>query len=388
MKRSLWEVLGLTVVFSPMILLIGFVAWVGTAIYIGSSLYVYLIPIAVISGIILMVIGLAGWMKPKWFKRLAYGLLIAALLTVAGNEGIKLYHNSFGKIGSEVRLTAYMPFSPNSKVALLGESAAFRAKAPLPQLDGATALYPLYASFAQASYPEDDYDPWSSKVRSSKTSEAYASLIKGQADIIFVAGPSDAQLSSAKIAGVELEQTPIGMEAFVLFVHNGNPVTGLTTEQVKEIYSGKITNWSQLGGKDQPIKAFQRPEDSGSQTALQRLMEGEELMEPLKEEVASGMGGIISQTADYRNYPGAIGYSYLFYATEMAGNGKIRLLEIDGIAPTRENINNGTYPLASSFYAVTAGSDNPNVEGFIEWILSEQGQLLVEKTGYTPLDAP
>ncbi|MHA7963285.1 PstS family phosphate ABC transporter substrate-binding protein [Paenibacillus sp. CAU 1782] len=385
MKRSSWENVGLFVVFAPMIALVGFVLWVGTAIFISDRLYTYLIPVAVIAGIALLAIGLLGGLKGKWGKRLIGALLIAAILTIAGNESVKLYHKSFGVVGSEVSLYAYKPFTKGTKAVSLDEEPAFKSGQPLPAMDGATALYPLYSSFAQAVYPEGDYNPSNSKVRSSKTPEAYASLIKGEADIIFVAGPSDMQLQNAKTAGVEMKLTPLGKEAFVFFVHKDNLVTGLTTEQVKEIYSGKLTNWSQLGGKNGAIKAFQRPEDSGSQTALQRLMGETELMEPLKEEIAGGMGGIISQTADYRNYPGAIGYSFLFYATEMVGNGKIRLLEIDGIAPTRENISNGTYPLASNFYAVTTDSDNPNLEGLLEWITSEQGQKIVEKVGYTPV---
>lgn len=385
LNRTTWENIGLFVVFAPMIALVGFVLWVGSAIFASDRFYTYFIPVAVIASIVLLAIGIMGRLKGKVGKRLIGGLLLAAVLTIGCNEGVNLYHKSFGVVGSEVSLFAYRPFAKDTKAVALDEAADFKAIQPLPVMDGATALYPLYASFAQAVYPEGDYNPNNSKVRSTKTQEAYASLIKGEADIIFVAGPSDMQLWNAKTAGVEMKLTPLGKEAFVFFVHKDNPVTGITTEQVKEIYSGKITNWSQLGGKNAAIKAFQRPEDSGSQTALQRLMGDTKLMEPLKEEVASGMGGIISQTADYRNYPGAIGYSFLFYATEMVGNGKIRLLEIDGIAPTRENIRNGTYPLASDFYAITAGSDNPNLDGLLEWMTSEQGQKIIEKVGYTSL---
>jgi phosphate transport system substrate-binding protein len=385
LKRTTWENIGLFIVFAPMIALVGFVIWVGTALFSNDRFYSYFIPIAVIASIVLLAIGIMGRLKGKAGKRIIAGLLLVAVLCIAGNEGINLYHKSFGVVGSEVSLTAYKPFVKDTKAVSLGEDAGFKVVQPLPVMDGATALYPLYASFAQAIYPQGDYNPINSKVRSTKTQEAYTGLIKGEADIIFAAGPSDMQLWNAKTAGVELKLTPLGKEAFVFFVHKDNPVTGITSEQIREIYSGKLTNWSQLGGKDAAIKAFQRPEDSGSQTALQRLMGDTKLMEPLKEDVASGMGGIISQTADYRNYPGAIGYSFLFYATEMVGNGKIRLLEIDGIAPTRENIRNGTYPLANDFYAITAGSDNPNLDGLLEWITSEQGQKIVEKVGYTPI---
>lgn len=207
----------------------------------------------------------------------------------------------------------------------------------------------------------------------------------GKVDLIFAAAPSEPQKAAARRNGLELKLTPIGREAFVFFVNADNPVQGLTTEQLLDIYSGEITKWSEVGGENKDIRAFQRPEGSGSQTMLQRIMDGRELTDAPGEDVVGGMGGIIHRTADYRNHKNALGFSFLYYATEMVRNGDIRLLEIDGSMPNRMSIANGEYPLASEFYIVTAGSDNPNVDKLIEWILSAQGQELIEKTGYTPL---
>lgn len=109
-------------------------------------------------------------------------------------------------------------------------------------------------------------------------------------------------------------------------------------------------------------------------------------MEAPAENVATGMGGIIHEVSQYRNYKNAIGYTFRYYSTEMVGNNEIQLLSIDGVEPTKENIRNGTYPLISEFYAVTAGTDNPNVKQFIDWIVSPEGQALVEKVGYVPVE--
>ena len=218
-----------------------------------------------------------------------------------------------------------------------------------------------------------------------KTIDAYKNLINGDVDLIFCARPSTQQLEEANNKGVELRLIPIGREAFVFFVNRKNRVEGLTTQQIQDIYSGVTTNWKDLGGRNEKIKGFQRPEGSGSQTMLQKLMEGKKLVTPPKEDIAGGMGDIITKTADYRNFRNAIGYSFLFYATQMVSNDQIRLLKVDGVYPDRTTIKNGEYPLASDFYAVVADSKNPNIEKFIIWILSPQGQSLVEKTGYTPL---
>ena len=161
-------------------------------------------------------------------------------------------------------------------------------------------------------------------------------------------------------------------------------------EQIQGIYTGQIKNWRELGGKNQKIRPYQRAENSGSQTALLRLMEGLPLMEPEKEDRIAGMGGIITQVASYRNHKNAIGFSFRFYSTEMVENEQIRLLSLNGVAPTRETIRSGEYPISSNFFAVTASpigepapeETNGDLRAFLDWILSEQGQEIIEKTGY------
>lgn len=318
----------------------------------------------------------------KWKKQCIY---LACILLCGGTvASFQLYHaweNRFDTIATEVDLEEYKPFA-STKIAKLDQTSTLQIKAPLPVLDGATALYPVYAAFTQAIYPEDTYSPYDSKVICATTPYAYENLLNKTSDIIFVGGPSEKQKKMFSEAGEEMVYTPIGKEGFVFFVNKDNPVTSLTTQQIKDIYSGKITNWKEVGGKDSEIRAFQRPEGSGSQSAMLRFMGNTPLKEPIKEDVPEGMGGIISQTADYQNRENAIGYSFRFYASEMATNDKIRLLEIDGVAPTKENIRNGSYP-SSSFYAITLKSNtNEKVKQILEWIVSEQGQELVEKTGY------
>lgn len=271
------------------------------------------------------------------------------------------------------------------KMARLDSKASFAIEGELPILDGATALYPLFAAFAEATYPEGVYEPHRGPVATTTTPSAYSRLIKGNADIIFAAEPSSGQLQDAKEAGVELELTPIGREAFVFFVNSRNKISDLSSEDIRGIYSGDIENWKELGGKNDEIRPFQRPEDSGSQTMFIKFMGDTEIEKPETENLESGMGGIIEEVASYRNYKNAIGYTFRFYSTEMVKNDKIKLLSIDGIEPSIENIRSSDYPLASEFYAITAGSKNPNVEPFLEWILSGEGQKLVEDTGFVPV---
>lgn len=295
-------------------------------------------------------------------------------------------------------LWKYDPANVDNRLARLDKPVELALTEDLPRLDGATALYPVYAAFANAVYPvevlvpAEEGDPWnldtdSEYLACTTTTEAYKRLVDGETDVIFVAGPSAAQEQYAEEHGEEMVFTPIGRECFVFFVHKNNPVNSLTVDELRGIYSGKITRWNQLGADLGKIRAFQRDEGSGSQSTLIRFMGETPLMKPRTENVVAGMGGIIERTADYRNYPNAIGYSFRFYATEMVQNGEIKLLEVSGIAPTKENILNGSYPLSSEFYAVTLTSnDNPNVPVLIDWILSREGQTLIDRTGYVALD--
>lgn len=379
----------ITNIFASILVLIvlGFFTFAGVfmALLIGNFEW---IPFMIISALILYLLFLAflfRFFKTK--KRVLWFIGISFVALAAGSVWpiYEKYIDSIPTVSSEVDIFEYMPFEEDSKVVSLDEEASLQLSEPLPVMDGATALYPLYSAIAQATYPKKTYDPYDSEVMVNTTPEAYENLINGKVDLIFVNEPSKNQLQRAKAKGVELQLTPIGKEAFVFFVNQKNEVDGLTLQEIKDIYSGKITNWKEVGGKNEPIRAYQRPEDSGSQTALQSLMGDTPIMDPPRENVASGMGEIINEVAQYRNFENAIGYTFRYYSQEMVGNKEIKLLSVDGVPPTKETIRSGEYPITGEFYIVTAGTDNPNVQKLINWVLSPQGQKLIEKVGYVPI---
>lgn len=345
----------------------------------------------------LLAVVLVIYLPKRHRKKLALCLLAVAV-GCGAYVGHGLWRDSIPTMDDrDLLLWQYEPFAPDTKAASLDEpSTLILSEDALLRLDGATALYPVYAGFVQAVYPQGEYPRYTATedgyglVTCSGTVDAYQRLIQGDADVIFAAAPSQEQLDMAAQAGVELHLTPIGREAFVFFVNSKNPVEGLTVEEIQGIYTGQITNWSQVGGKNQSIRPFQRQENSGSQSALLRLMEGLPLIEPEQEDRVGDMGGIIRDVADYRNYANAIGFSFRFYASEMEANDQIRLLALDDVAPTKETIRDGSYPISDSFYAVTAAptgqpaprESDPQLDAFLRWILSEQGQRIIEASGY------
>lgn len=123
------------------------------------------------------------------------------------------------------------------------------------------------------------------------------------------------------------------------------------------------------------------------------FMRNKEMLEPDTEEVISDMLDVIERVAEYKNDLGAIGYTFRFYSNEMVGNNKIKILHLNGIAPDKETIRNGTYPITDCFYAITASKigepapeeTNPVLSRFIEWIKGQQGQKIIDEVGYVPM---
>ncbi|WP_033829650.1 PstS family phosphate ABC transporter substrate-binding protein [Bacillus andreraoultii] len=369
--------------------LIGFMAFFTALFSEDAKFYTPFVPIVTIGLIVIIILAIYGKLRMKRIKYTAIIFLSCCFIAVISYEGYQAYEKSLEIVSSQdIDLSEYQPFVAGTKAAQLDELSTFTIQDNLPRLDGATALYPVYASFVQAVYPKKDYPLEESEVVSSQTSYAFEKLLFNDADIIFIAPPSDEQLKLAEEEGVKLRMTPIGREAFVFFVHADNPVDELTVEQIQEIYTGKITNWRDVGGANEEIRAFQRPEGSGSQSALIRMMGDKPLMIPPSKDIVSAMGGIIKETTNYQNRTNAIGFSFRHFSQEMVDAKEIKYIKVNGIAPTKENIQNGTYPFVNEFYAITIENKNTNsnIEPFLQWMVSEQGQKLVEKTGYVRIN--
>ena len=367
---------------------IGFFATMLTALFTASTFYLWFLPIITVLYIITVYLLIFEWWKKKAVKKARLMILAISICGIAGYIIYEHYDKNLEVVSSQdTDLTEYMPFLEGTKAVSLKEESSFKIEKNLPRLDGSTALYPVYAGFVQAVYPQKKYPLEESEVVSSQTSEAYNRLLNREADIIFMPKPSEKQYKMAERQGVKLKLTPIGREAFIFFVHAKNPVETLSIEQIQNIYSGKIRNWKEVGGKHEKIRAFQRPEESGSQSALLRVMDGKPLMDPPTKDIVDAMEGIISETADYQNKSNAIGFSFRHFSEDMVRNGKIRNIAVDGIPPTVETIKDGSYPFINEFYAITLeDNSSPKKDGFLKWMVSEQGQQIVSETGYVAVE--
>ena len=258
----------------------------------------------------------------------------------------------------------------------------------LPVLDGATANEPFYEAVV-AKMCGVDQDTAKANILCSTTDGAFHNLINGKADMIFVSYPSEDQVNAATENGVEFEYHHILTGGFVFFVSVDNPIESLTVEQLRGIYKGEITNWKEVGGNDEEIIAFQREEGSGSQNGLYRyVVSKEEVMEAPQKYYFDTMSDIVYAfgNADYENSDNAIGYSYYYYVANMEINDKIKMIQINGIAPNNETIGQGTYPFCNPTLAVVRKGtpSDSKVYDIIDWIMSDEGAELAEELGYVP----
>lgn len=291
--------------------------------------------------------------------------------------------NNFGGTDSAkmIDVARFLPFEEESDLVRIDTD--FHLDGELPVLDGAAALVPVYAAFIDNVYPEgsvtyeggvfrddnfygENFAP-DSKMQYKNSVRGFDALVDGVTDIFICAMPSDEQKQTAAEKNVEIEYVPIGYEAFVFFVNKENPVDSLTTEEIRSIYDGTITKWSEVGGTDEYINPVTRLAGSGSQNAMERFMKDR----------------TIAKKSPVACFGKAIGYSFRYYLNDMVGESNVKMISLNGVYPDRENIRNKSYPIVTPFYAaVRKDNDNPNVEKLLDWILSEEGQEIIERTGY------
>ncbi len=361
------------------------------SVYAGFIAMLYLSSAGIIpalSSIVLLILPLLLFPIIWIPKRKIIFLIWLALVLLYGialgiNFGIKKYNDSITvNLTPNINVSEYFPFDDDSKIVKL-RSKTLNFTENAPKIDGAAALFPVYSAFVNATYPEGTELSGDGIFQYNNTSAGYDLLAQKDTDIFIGVYPSKEQIDYAERNGTTFEYTPIGTEAFVFFVHKDNPIENLTTEQIKGIYSGEIRNWKDVGGRNEEIAAFQRNKGSGSQSMLERFMGDTPIMEAPKDLVNDLMVGIIKRVSDYKSKSNSIGFSFRYYVDGIIKNPDIKMLSIDGVAPSAENIRNGTYPIVTPIYAVTyKENENENVKKLLNWILSDEGQRIINETGY------
>lgn len=253
-----------------------------------------------------------------------------------------------------------------------------------PRLDGSTSTAPLGRAIASVLLGESE-DDVADLIQFSRTTASFRALMAGEADLLIVGEPNASVYDEMDEAGFEASIDTFANDGLVFVVNADNPVDSLTLEQLQGIYTGEITNWKEVGGEDLEIVPFQRNEDAGSQALMKKLVMGElEMMDPPEGYMLSEMGTLMEAVRSYDNSASAIGYSVYYYANDMEMAQGLKLLQIDGVAPTTQTIRDGSYPFRNAYYVVMAADtpDDDLTSILYHWILSEDGQKLVSQLGY------
>lgn len=217
-----------------------------------------------------------------------------------------------------------------------------------------------------------------------------AALMNGTVDIATASRQiSEGETASARASGVEPVEYVIARDAIAVIVHPSNPVEQLTIQQVADIYSGKIQNWSELGGEDRPIVRTSRESNSGThiyflETVLRGGREDDDTLFSPTTLLLPSSEGIIAEVSDN---PNAIGYDGLGYVTDEVKVVAIAAAEgSEYVLPTVETVNAGEYPISRDLYMYTDGEPTGALRDFIDWILSPEGQAIVLELGFVPVE--
>lgn len=256
-----------------------------------------------------------------------------------------------------------------------------------PKMGGSLAALPLGEALTANALGIERDEASSMLVFEGSTTDNYEALVDGTFDIILAYEPSGEALAYAEEKGVKLEFETIGLDALVFITGKENPVENLTTQEIKDIYTGKTTRWSEVGGNDQKILAFQRNKDSGSQTLFDKLINlGDDLMKPQSDYIVGSMIGLLEAISGYNGTDEALGYTVYYYLTNMEAStlATSKLISVDGVMPSNETIANGDYKLVNEFYVVMRADeaqDSPTRILF-DWICSSQGREIAENENY------
>lgn len=265
--------------------------------------------------------------------------------------------------------------------ASVGSCAPARQAVPVGRVritvEGSTTLGPVARAFAERCMASRSGVEIS--VTETNSTGGARSLINGACDVAAMSRfPRDAEFKAAIYNGVLPVAHPAAIDAVAVIVHPSNPVKTLTTEQLRDIYTGRVTNWKELGGGDGPIARIVREPASGTQDAFETLVMD-------REKIAKGAEQATSSTSvciRVKDAPNAVAYVGLGFVNEA-----VKAVAVNGVAPTKRAVRAGRYPLVRPLFLVTNGYPKVGsaLHSFVTLALTPDGRRMVEDAGLVPV---
>ena len=186
-------------------------------------------------------------------------------------------------------------------------------------------------------------------------------------------GGSCRHLKDEKERGMGVDLIPVGYDAVVFVVHPENPIKNITTNQMIDIFEGKIKNWKEVGGKDQPIIIVERKSrNAGVRMSLREMLGGYDIQ-------LTSSAIKVQSTAEVEKEMEKNPFSFGVSGSGSARQRNLKILKFNGIVAKKSNFLNGNYPFVRPLYLVTKGERSKKMKTFFTWLLSEEGQRVVGK---------
>ena len=237
------------------------------------------------------------------------------------------------------------------------------------QVVGSTSVQPLSEELATAFMTK--YPDVTVNVAGGGSGAGIKAAQEGSADI----GASSRELKSEEKGTVT--ETVIAYDGIAVIVHSSNSVSEITMDDIKKVFTGEITNWSELGGSDAPITIYTREEGSGTRGAFTEIALGEDINITPNAIIQNSNGALRTAVAGDPNGIGYLSFGYL--------NEEVKDLKVDGVEPLAENVKNGSYKISRPFLYLTKEEPTGLVKAYMDFVLGPEGQEIVAKDYITIL---
>lgn len=314
-------------------------------------------------------------------------LLVIVIIAVVAAVVIFMLSNKTEKKSENLITTDGKEYDqPTEEETKRANELANKLKNQIPTINGGVDTIPLegaiYAKLLGTSELNAEM-----KISHTTEAEAFKDLLAGRCEVIFSSALIEEQEKEAAAKNIPLKVEPIVRQALVFTVNLSNPVTSLTQEQIRGIYSGKITNWQELGGEDAEIIVYQNAENSEAQKFMEQFMGEEELIEAKKEAVPGIENGLKEVVATYNNEENAIGFTIYQYPENIIQLNDMKYIKVDEIDVTKEKMIFEEYPLLDYKYAIynTSKESTTYADELTQWLTTYDGQVAIGNAGYIPI---
>ncbi len=271
-----------------------------------------------------------------------------------------------------MKKTIKMTIAPVLALGLAVSAVAARTKVVL---EGSTTVLPIAQRAAEVFM--DAHKDADLSVRGGGSGVGIASILDGSCDIADASRAIErSEIKEGKKHGKNILPTVIARDGIAVVVNPSNPVKGLTKEQIRDIYTGKYSNWSEVGGGDEKIVVVSRDSSSGTFVTFtnvvlkKREVRPDAILQASNQAVATTVAGT----------PGAVGYVGMGYLGP-----RLKTLSVDGVLPSRQTVHSRKYPVSRPLYMYTNGKPGGVVKQFLDFVRGKEGQKIVEEEGFVPL---